>query len=268
MTSRSLLSSRRLGLGLLALMTAMLSTWGLYALELEKSFDDTACELCHVAGKQVTAANATILHGSLEQLCTQCHSGAAEVSHPSGLRPSMKVPSVFPLDWKGDMTCSSCHEVHGEAHGRMRSQNRGAAFCTQCHEMSFFERMADGGGSLMTTGHLDADLAPGRQLSDTYSIQCMTCHGDKSDATGGQINIDSFNVARHSSGSMNHPVGVDYIKASAFGGYQPITKLSPKILLPGGQISCISCHESYSDQHGRVVLPQQGSNLCFQCHDL
>ncbi len=256
------------GLGLAGLMLALTTMLGLYALESGQQFDDASCDSCHVAGTNVSSSNASILHGSLEQLCQQCHQGAVAVSHPSGLRPSMAVPEQFPLDWKGDLTCSSCHVVHGQVHGQLRVDVRGEAFCTQCHQLSFFERMADGGGSLMVSGHLDATTAPDNQLSDTYSIQCMTCHGDKAEAPDRLVSIDQSNVARHGSGSMNHPVGVDYVTASAFGGYRPVGQLAPEILLPGGQVSCISCHESYSDQHGSVVLSQRGSNLCFQCHDL
>lgn len=253
---------------LASLMLVLATALSLQALEPGQLFEDAACDSCHVAGSSVTADNASILHGSLEQLCQQCHGGAVEASHPSGLRPSMIVPEVFPLDWKGDLTCSSCHSIHGLEHGRLRVDVRGEAFCTQCHDISFFERMADGGGSLMISGHLDADTAPDSQLSDTYSIQCMSCHGDKAEATGGYVTIDPSSVARHGSGSINHPVGVDYAQASAYGGYHPVDQLAPEIVLPGGQVSCISCHESYSDQHGSVVLPQRGSSLCLQCHDL
>lgn len=260
--------ARGLGFGLISLLLALVSILSLHALESGLQFDDAGCDSCHIAGTKVTSANASMLHSSLEQLCQQCHKGAVEMSHPSGLRPSMSVPEVFPLDWKGDLTCSSCHMIHGSVHGQLRVNVRGEAFCTQCHEISFFERMADGGGSLMVSAHIDANTAPSGQLSDTYSIQCMSCHGDKAEATGGLVSIDSTNVVRHSSGSMNHPVGVDYAKASAFGGYRPVSQLAPEIILPGGQISCISCHETYSDQHGSMVLSQQGSNLCFQCHDL
>lgn len=255
------------GCGLVALL-ALVSVLQLYALESKPRFEEEACASCHLAGEETTLANASLLHGSLEQLCVSCHGGAAEASHPSGLRPSMQVPAVYPLDWKGDLTCSSCHSVHASVHGQLRVDLRGEAFCTQCHDSQFFERMADRGGSLMLSGHIDANTAPGAQLSDTYSIQCMSCHDDKSEAADGRVSIDSANVVRHNSGKMNHPVGVDYVKASAFGGYRPIAQLAAQIILPGGQISCISCHQGYSAQHGEVVVPQQGSNLCFQCHDL
>ncbi|MEH6471265.1 MAG: cytochrome c3 family protein [Halopseudomonas sp.] len=252
-------------MGLLLIIALMIR---LSALERGQLFEDSPCESCHLAGVETTSSNATMLQGSLEQLCVTCHGGAAEASHPSGVRPTMATPERFPLDWKGDLTCSSCHNVHGSIHGQLRTALRGEAFCTQCHASGFFERMADGGNSLMLSGHLDANVAPAGQLRDTYSIQCMTCHGDQSDAARSQVSVDAFNVVRHRSSSINHPVGVDYLKAARFGGYRPITQLPAEIVLPGGQLSCISCHDAYSAQHGEVVVSQQGSKLCFQCHDL
>lgn len=256
------------GVGAIVLLLAVGSVLRLHALGSKRQFEDVACERCHLGGADTTPDNASLLYGSLEQLCVACHGGAVEESHPSGLRPSMKVPDHFPLDWKGDLTCSSCHRIHALVHGQLRADLRGTAFCTQCHGRDFFEQMADGGSSLVLSGHIDANTAPAAQISDTYSIQCMTCHDDKSDTVDPKIGIDASNIARHRSGSMNHPVGVDYIKAAVFGGYRSLSQLPAQIVLPGGQISCISCHQGYSAQHGEVVVPQLGSNLCFQCHDL
>ena len=47
-----------------------------------------------------------------------------------------------------------------------------------------------------------------------------------------------------------------------------VTKLSKKILLPMGLVSCVSCHEGYSQNHGKLVISNAGSALCFACHDL
>ena len=122
----------------LVLLFALTSVLRLYALESKPRFEDAACGSCHLAGTQTTLANASLLQGSLEQLCVSCHGGATEASHPSGLRPSMTVPNSYPLDWKGDLTCSSCHHIHASVHGKLRVDMRGEAFCTQCHEQTFF----------------------------------------------------------------------------------------------------------------------------------
>ena len=37
------------------------------------------------------------------------------------------------------------------------------------------------------------------------------------------------------------------------------------LLLPGGKVSCVSCHRPYSQRHGALVA--QEPDLCFHCHD-
>jgi predicted CXXCH cytochrome family protein len=67
---------------------------------------------------------------------------------------------------------------------------------------------------------------------------------------------------------MNHPIARNYTNASRFGGFRPQAMLSKHILLPNGQISCVSCHLGYSKDHGKLVISNQRSALCMECHDL
>jgi len=224
------------------------------------------CGECHRAAAQVSEQNAKLLVRAPEQLCTNCHPGAVEASHPSGVAPSMAVPAQFPLDWKSHLTCSSCHFIHSPAHGLLRAEERGAAFCTACHPRSFFDAMADQGGSLLVSGHMQSGTDLALALTDEYSVQCMACHDERGQGPG--VELIGSNIARHATGSMEHPIGVDYAQAYAYGGYRSPEELPPSISLPGGQVSCISCHEGYSSTHGKMVSTNEGSNLCFQCHAL
>ncbi len=70
------------------------------------------CVSCHLAGQGTTKRNATQLIFSQEVLCGECHHGALEFNHPSGFRPVRALTADYPLDWKGDLTCSSCHDIH------------------------------------------------------------------------------------------------------------------------------------------------------------
>jgi hypothetical protein len=65
-------------------------------------------------------------------------------------------------------------------------------------------------------------------------------------------------------GGSNHPIGADYSRFSTLRGYNPASSLARDILLPEGRVSCLSCHEAYSRQHGKVV---QAGTLCTQCHN-
>ena len=223
------------------------------------------CAGCHLAGQGTTDVNAAQLTSSQEALCGQCHRSALELSHPSGFRPSRKMPTGFPLDWKGDMTCSTCHSIHKGKAGLMRGEQTGKAFCLTCHDNSFFTQMADKGISLQRFGHLSASTTQLKRELDTYSVQCLSCHTDNGDAP--QVKVDNRGVLRHS-GGINHPVGADYDKASRTGLYKAASQLRAGIHLPQGKVSCVSCHVGYSKKHGSLVMSNKGSALCLECHDL
>lgn len=224
---------------------------------------DMACDACHLA-KEITRDNAGMLVAAQEQLCKGCHANAVVASHPSGVPPRMPIPEQFPLDWKGDMTCSTCHSIHSSKPGLPRVRASGKRLCLACHEQDFFARMKDGGISIMVSGHLDA-RAPLVGEIDAFSIHCMSCHDER----GGDLAVSmSGNLIRHNSGRGNHPVGVPYQRGLTFGGYRPVNLLPAAVALPNGKVSCISCHESYSDRHGKLVMDNTGSRLCYTCHDL
>jgi predicted CXXCH cytochrome family protein len=224
------------------------------------------CAGCHLAGKNVNAQQAAMLTTSQEVQCGRCHATAIQVSHPSGFVPRNKPPAMYPLDWKGDLTCSTCHEVHGSSPGLMRGGKLGKELCFACHEADFFKKMRDGGAS-MQGGHLDhGGDGKGVEL-DVYSRQCLECHSQNGDPKSG-ASIDRKGVLRHASRSVNHPIGIDYQKAAAFGGYRPRQTVERKLLLPNGRISCVSCHQGYMKEHGKLVLNNVRSTLCFECHDL
>lgn len=255
--------------GILVLLLILPGTGVLYAKytpDGKQHLGNSDCATCHL-GRPVDDKQAAMLIASQEALCGKCHPKAILVSHPSGFQPRTKPPAVYPLDWKGDLTCSTCHEVHGTARGLMRGTAQGKALCLSCHESGFFEKMRDGGASTMV-GHLNSGIDINAPAIDLYSWRCMSCHGrhgDPKEATS----VDRNGVVRHASGSVNHPIGTHYGKAAAFGGYRPVNLLSKKILLPDGKISCVSCHLGYAKEHGKLVV-QSGSqtSLCMECHEL
>lgn len=261
--------SRQLSLGALAALLAVLTVSATLILAAPRSgFHPAAmpCEGCHLAGKAVTPEQAHLLIASQEKLCASCHPKATQVSHPSGFTPRSKLPADYPLDWKGDLTCSTCHDVHGKTPGLMRGTWRGRELCLACHDARFFERMKDQGTSMMVSGHLAAGVIAITAGLDTYSIQCMECHESKGDSNA--PSIDRNMVVRHDTGGVNHPIAVSYAEAARGGGYRPIELLSKRILLPNGRLSCVSCHDGYNSNHGKLVTLTAGSALCFECHDL
>lgn len=221
------------------------------------------CASCHMAGDGTTAANAAMLIANQEQLCIGCHENSLKMSHPSGITPTpgTKIPGAYPLDWKGDLTCSTCHKVHSDLPGKMRGVALGRQFCIACHDQTFFDKMPDGGESVIMSGHLGIPNSKTWQTLDPYSVQCMECHSAR-----GDVSVDPNFVARH--GAQNHPVGRNYAEAERNGGYRPASRLSKKIQLPNGMISCVSCHETFTKNHGKVIKTGSTTSLCYECHDL
>ncbi len=225
---------------------------------------DESCDGCHLSRGEVKKKEAYKLVASQEQLCGGCHSKASVASHPSGIRPSKRPPKEHPLDWKGELTCSTCHEVHGKRQGLLRTKNRGRDYCLGCHDKKFFKNMSD----MMASGHLDARHSdPGfLGLVDTFSLQCLGCHAEEDGIMN--VSLGSGGIVSHASRKGNHPIGRVYDKAYRYGGYRAAATLPKFISLPDGMVSCISCHSGYSRDHGKLVMPNENSSLCFTCHDI
>lgn len=245
-------------------MIVGMATW-LYAAVGAKPFHlaGTACGSCHLAGKEVDPMQSSKLVASQEKLCGACHPKAVQASHPSGFAPKNKSSADYPLDWKGDLTCSTCHLPHGTGPGLLRGAKRGRELCFSCHDVAFFSRMKDQGTSMELSGHLNAGVELRNIDLDPYSLQCLHCHETKGDPRG--VRVDMRGILRHASGAANHPVGRSYRAAARFGGYRPEIMLSKKIFLPDGKISCVSCHQGYSKDHGKLVIAK---DLCMECHNL
>lgn len=224
------------------------------------------CSSCHIEGTAADAAQASKLIASQELLCVKCHARAVEVSHPTGFAPRRTLPAEYPLDWKGDLTCSTCHMTHGREAGLLRGKKRAKEFCLACHDPAFFSNMKDAGTSLVISGHLDIGRGRGTVDIDRHSLHCLGCHaGNHSD--GGAVTVSRDGVLRHSSGSTPHPIGRSYSEASRRGGYHPEHQLSQKkIMLSDGKVSCVSCHEAYKKEHGKLVVTNERSALCLSCH--
>lgn len=259
---------RRLLAWLAAAALSVAMTWIFAGIGGKSHLSGLVCRNCHLVGKDGVPAQAGRLIASQETLCGVCHRDVKRVSHPTGFMPKAPLPADFPLDWKQDMTCSTCHEVHGSQPGLLRGNKRGKDLCLSCHDNAFFDNMADAGISLQQSGHVVSDMV---QMDknvdiDPVSLQCMGCHGGESNVRG--IRVGRNGIVRHNSGAANHPIGIPYPITSRDHEYRPRSALPREIWLPNGKLGCVSCHQAYKKDHGQLVLPNEGSSLCQQCHDL
>lgn len=99
---------------------------------------ELGCSLCHLrvqGGDRVQLKFADLLTESQEFLCNFCHEDAIAGGHPSGIVPTRTVPPEYPLDWKAEVTCSTCHHIHANGHAANRPPPAGLDSCSGCHEI-------------------------------------------------------------------------------------------------------------------------------------
>ena len=228
------------------------------------------CYKCHLNDPERAGGSGRKLLFAMDltRMCSGCHPGSRALSHPVDV-PVIggSVPAGFPLNWKGRMTCVTCHVYHGEGYSFLRVSRTGKGFCLMCHDMEFFRQMDDRGAAL-SGAHLETrSTGPRRSdLIDEVSLACLDCHD-------GTVSIDVVSSIRPVSGfvshggGVSHPIGSMYEKKAARdSSYSPVSLLPPQILLPEGRLGCVSCHAPYKEKHGSLVIAREGSRLCFACH--
>ncbi len=230
------------------------------------------CMTCHLT-KPDEGAEKYLFVKEISALCISCHKDAVRLSHPVDMKPSMKIPSDFLLDRKGNLTCNSCHTTHkggsGKYHLRISSIGVGDPFCVTCHQ-SLVEGMPyTASGSAHIGGSVGSRLRSwdlGGYL-DELSIKCLMCHDGviaRDALVGKAVPAGEFD---HDTG-LSHPIGVSHREATVkyLGAYRRIEKLPQEIRLFDGRVGCGSCHNPYSKRPFKLTMSNEGSALCLACH--
>ncbi len=243
------------------------------------------CLYCHLevpkegegpgeGGNPPLGGNSPIFLRDLTGMCAECHKDALKVSHPVDMLPAMKVPSEMPLDWRGAVTCITCHFAHkngfGAAHIRVKAS--GAGLCIKCHGAMEASLHSASMGTAHVASPVNApfDTAGIGLILDKLSLKCLSCHDavstfDVSIATA--ANPPGY---YHNGSSLNlsHPIGGLYSAAKEKYGpsLRDEDRLPPQIKLFGGRVGCATCHDPYSKEHSRLVMSNRRSALCFACH--
>lgn len=204
--------------------------------------------------------------------------------HPCDIRPTQRVriPPDFPLSRQGELTCVTCHDVHmGRDNGGLalvkdllRRDEHGPAFCQICHGRALTSKSM-GHPQALGEAHMRPRYVitdPGVSI-DPISKNCISCH-DGSYATSASIKAGIWSHGKDFIGNDmgNHPIGVDYEKARTAPGrktdLRPMGAVDPRIKFFDGKVGCGSCHDPYKHSKDNLVIPNDGSRLCFACHAL
>lgn len=235
-------------------------------------FPERGCTRCHRAvpnGKRSSFA----LVAPETELCTSCHKSIdLTLSHPVGIRPvSVRVPADMPLSPEGFITCSTCHDVHainptpwGNPY-LLRRQVAGTRFCRLCHTRR--TRTAENHADTLQKAHFKVNTFLSSSLMDPVSRECLSCH-DGAIAKFPVVSVGLWTYASFTGTNLGrHPIGIDYEATRArHGKLRPAFTLDKRVKLIQGKVSCVSCHEPYSEQKDGLVMDNWGSKLCLTCH--
>lgn len=230
-------------------------------------FTDDQCTTCHI-GQGKLRGEAGKLKPDITGACATCHLGAlGHASHPTDIEPKMHLPPDMILV-DGKMTCVTCHVMHrvdggkkGEDRYYLRRSVSGKQFCLICH-------------SVDEKGHLFVGATHSSKLRvkdisarvDSTTLLCVECHTDHISS----IDRSGSGTMQHSTGRLNHPVGVEYEQVASRKPrlFTPRTMLREEIELSDGRIGCGTCHNRFSRHRYMLVMSNEGSALCFSCHNL
>lgn len=222
--------------------------------------------------------------GQQRSLADKFRYGPGVTNHPVGIVPSaaVRIPSSWPLDADGTITCLTCHRRlppwQGATSAYLRDfdgeQDDWSGFCAKCHAADGQRTAAATHWMAVRVAHVkgDATRSPRSTASlDAQSRRCMGCHDGVSASDAD--NTTPWNRGRGYVGDRrrNHPVGVRYPNRTPrkFGvRFRPAALVPKQVRLPGGKVSCVSCHDLYAKSRSLLTVPIERSALCFACHDL
>jgi len=210
--------------------------------------------------------------------------GPGVSNHPVRVVPSrgITIPEGWPLAEDGSITCKTCHSFLRSQGRDVRARLRNfdadsedpAAFCAKCHASQAEPTAAGMHWRALSVAHVGSGNSRGSRaagLFDADTQACLGCHDGVSASES--KNSTAWNPSRGSMANQtgNHPVGIRYGRRSRRGGGSPLRPaimLPKEVRLPGGMVSCVSCHDLYAPAQFYLTVPLDGSKLCFTCHEL
>ncbi len=209
--------------------------------------------------------------------------GPGVANHPVGVVPSsaVTIPEGWPLV-DGKLTCRTCHSdlpSSSRGTGATLREFGGDAFepiefCATCHSEADVSSAASMHWTAVGVAHVKADRSStsrSRGVLDEGSARCLACHDGVNASEARFETSRTRRVGFSGDPGRNHPIGVPYPRSVEPGRdsrYRPASLLPEEVRLPGGKVSCVSCHNLYATDRARLAVPIEGSKLCFTCHEM
>jgi predicted CXXCH cytochrome family protein len=221
-------------------------------------FKQNDCILCHIDEKN----DPTSLKSAVPASCLNCHRNFnVAFSHPTERYPytSTVIPEDMPL-MDGKLTCLTCHYVHPRKEIAkdtfLRRSTTEIFYCATCHNHDKREHTALG------QAHIINDKSQMKGSIDIMSKLCIECHEKQLNTRGTNFSLQSF------PSKVKHPLGKSYMKnvSRKKSVYRSEHMLHSNLNLYDGKIGCGTCHNIFSRTRNLLVIDNDGSRLCLECH--
>ena len=251
-----------------------------YSLEKEPhSFLKSECANCHPVDPSGVVSEQTTV--PLTQVCKKCHEEvfSRELTHPFSVRPRLaKIPKDLPLSPSGEITCATCHKMHGSrltASGTksnyLRQTDPGKPFCKICHNGG---RPTDSHQAAFKLAHFKGQniVIVSSEKIDPISKNCLSCHDGSFSISIAVSETGQNGCSFVGINNRPHPIGVNYEEARSRPGsnaeLRPLAAIDRRLRLFNGSVGCGTCHNPYSAVEEKLVMSDSRSGLCCSCHSM
>ncbi len=228
-------------------------------------FQKSECGLCHIDVEK-SPGN---ISADITRSCGKCHATLEQIqSHPSDIYPSLVIPDDLPLH-EGRLTCLTCHYTHPDKNRQrfiekdffLRRIDRGPAFCSACHVIDENKHI------VFDKVHVGTYVETSRKTRiDSESLACIECHDSHITTPRSSLGAG---VWKHGAEELlPHPIGITYEKSHnrKKGDFRHSSMLRKELKLYQGNIGCGTCHNMYSKEKYMLVIRNDRSALCLECH--
>jgi predicted CXXCH cytochrome family protein len=245
-------------------------------------FQRLSCTHCHIlVPGQGRSVQKNVFRRNIDDLCQECHAAALEdnLNHRVGIRPSMKVPVDLHLNERGEISCVTCHDPHGDYVDARRERTyflrRGMQkreLCVACHAEENYEEPRTE----------IALLAPANNaVVDTLPVPLIgTVSDDRLEEVSAEINDARLVLSvrnRAFSTLLTLREGINTIRIAGDGVEASVLNILYNPALPKemtyrryrshGMLNRKDCFVCHQEQSRTYAISTDDATLCAKCHE-